>query len=769
MSGTGGARETGDGERLRVQVPDMDCPSCAGTVEKALAGVEGVADAEFSPATGTVRFTTVGNGDARANAVAAIEGAGYEVTDVSGAGERRAVGNAAPAWRTPRAAKTGASAVLLLVALGVRFLLPGVDAVLGRPFGHPLFVADALMLAAVVVGGEVIVRGGYRSARNLSLDIDFLMSVAILGATGLSLFTEERLLVEAASLAVLFNVAELLERYAVDRARNSLGELLELAPETAAVRRDGETVEVPVADVAVGETVVVEPGEKVPLDGRVVEGESALDESPITGESVPVDKTAGDEVYAGSIAANGYLEVEVTAAADDSTLSRVIDLVESAQERKTRREQFVDRFAGYYTPLVVAVAVLTATVPPLAFGVPAIEWLVNGITFLVIACPCAFVISTPVTVVSGITSAARNGVLVKGGDHLERMGEVDAIAVDKTGTLTTGELSVTDVVPLNGNDEADVLRCARGLEARSEHPIAEAIVGHADRSGVGGDPEVGGFESLTGQGVRADLDGATHYAGKPGLFEDLGFDLNHVHFTTSGGELAAEARQLCDREGCLDLVDDTIPRLQSEGKTVVLVGREDEIEGLVAVADTVRPAAARTVAALRERGLSVVMLTGDNEGTARAVAAEVGVDDFRAGLLPEDKVGAVEELQAEYGGVAMVGDGINDAPALATADVGIAMGAAGSDTAIETADIALLGDDLSRLPYLASLSRTGNSVIRQNIWGSLGVKALLAVGIPFGVVGVIHAVLIGDVGMTTAITGNAMRLGRLAPEDFDGE
>jgi Cd2+/Zn2+-exporting ATPase len=757
------------GDRVRVQVPEMDCPSCAGKVENALAGVAGVSDAEFSPATGTVRFTITEEGDTLSRAVAAIEGAGYEVTDVSGEGERGQVGAATPAWRTPRAMKTAASGLLLLVALAVRFLLPGVDAVLAAPFGHPLFVSDALMLGAVVVGGEVIVRSGYYSARNLSLDIDFLMSVAILGATGLSLVTEERLLVEAASLAVLFNVAELLERYAVDRARNSLGELLELAPETAQVRRDGAITEVPVGDVAVGETVVVEPGEKVPLDGRVTEGESAVNEAPITGESVPVDKAEGDEVYAGSINESGYLEVDVTATADDSTLSRVIDLVESAQERKTRREQFVDRFAGYYTPIVVAVAILTATVPPLAFGAPTVEWLVNGITFLVIACPCAFVISTPVTVVSGITSAARNGVLVKGGDHLERMGEVDAVALDKTGTLTTGELAVTDVVPLNGNDEDDVLRCARGLEARSEHPIAQAIVGHAEESGVAGDRAVEGFESLTGQGVRADLGGTAHYAGKPDLFEGLGFDLGHVHFTTGAGELPADTREMCDRHGCLDLVEDTIPRLQSAGKTVILVGTDEEVEGLIAVADTIRPETERAVAALRERGLTTVMLTGDNEGTARAVAEQVGVDDFRAGLLPEDKVAAIEELQAEYGQVAMVGDGINDAPALATADVGIAMGAAGSDTAIETADVALLGDDLSRLPYLASLSRRGNSVIRQNIWGSLGVKALLAAGIPLGFVGVIHAVLIGDVGMTTAITGNAMRLGRLTPEDFQEE
>jgi Cd2+/Zn2+-exporting ATPase len=457
----------------------------------------------------------------------------------------------------------------------------------------------------------------------------------------------------------------------------------------------------------------------------------------------------------------------VTAGAEDTTLSRVIDLVEGAQERKTDREQFVDRFASYYTPIVVAAAILTATIPPLVLGWPGIEWLVNGITFLVIACPCAFVISTPVTVVSGVTSAARNGVLVKGGDHLEAMGEVDAVAVDKTGTLTTGDLGVTDVVPLNGNDEAGVLRCARGLEARSEHPIAAAIVGHASAEGVAdGDREVADFESLTGQGVRAELGGATHYAGKPALFEDLGFDLGHVHFTTDAGELPADARDQCARAGCLDLVEDTIPRLQSEGKTVILVGTDEEVEGLIAVSDTIRPNAARTVAALREQGLTTVMLTGDNEGTARAVAEEVGVDDFRAGLLPADKVSAVESLQAEYGEVAMVGDGINDAPALATADVGVAMGAAGSDTAIETADVALLGDDLSRLPYLSKLASRANGVIRQNIWGSLGVKAVLALGIPFGLVGVIHAVLIGDVGMTSAITGNAMRLARLKPEDL---
>src|SRR6056297_1423385 len=448
--------DTPEGQQLRLQVPGMDCPSCAGKVENALDGVAGTRGMDLSPATGRVTVGYDGSDEARTAAVDAVENAGYDVTGVTADGEEMAAGPAAtePVWRTPRAVKTGVSAVLLVVALVVRFLLPGVNEVVASPFGQGLTVADAILLVAIAVGSQVILRNGYYSAKNLSLDIDFLMSVAVLGATGVSLFTAEQLFIEAASLAVLFNVSELLERYAVDRARNSLGELLELSPETALVRRGDDLTEVPADDVAVGETVVVEPGEKVPLDGDVVEGESAVNEAPITGESVPVDKAVGDEVYAGAINENGYLELEVTAAADDSTLARVIDLVEGAQERKTKREQFVDRFASYYTPIVVAAAILTAAVPPLVLGLPAVEWFVRGITFLVIACPCAFVISTPVTVVSGITSAARNGVLIKGGDHLERMGEVDAVAVDKTGTLTTGELRVTDVVPLNGNGEA---------------------------------------------------------------------------------------------------------------------------------------------------------------------------------------------------------------------------------------------------------------------------------------------------------------------------
>ncbi|WP_459194661.1 heavy metal translocating P-type ATPase [Halosimplex sp. J119] len=752
---------------ISLSVPDMDCSSCASKVDGALAAREGIVATDLRPTTGTAKITYDESRLSRADIVAAVESAGYGVASPDGDGAEDDAGTES-VWQTSRARKTAVSGLFLGLGLLVQFGLAGLNDPVVAAAGRELLLADALYLVAVLAGGEVIVRNGYYSAKSLSLDIDFLMSVAIVAATGISLIVPEmHFYVEGASLAFLFNVAELLERYSVDRARNSLEELLTLSPDVATVRRDGDQVEVPVEDVAVGETVLVQPGEKIPMDGAVTEGSSAVNQAPITGESVPVDKEVGDEVFAGTINEQGFLAVETTALAGDTTIDRIVELVEDAQANKTEREQFVERFADYYTPAVVAAALLATFVAPVVFGGGWATWFVRGISLLVIACPCAFVISTPVTVVSGVTSAAKNGVLIKGGNHLEAMGEVDAVAFDKTGTLTTGELSVTDVVGLNGNDATDVLQCARSIERRSEHPIGDAIVAHAVERDVP-DREVTDFQSITGKGVRADLDGRTHYAGKPGLFADLGFDLDHVHLTTDGGVAVADADPVCEgRDDCVDL-DETIPRLQSEGKTVVLVGTEDEIEGLIAIADEVRPEARRTIERLREQGIDhLVMLTGDNEGTARTVAERVGVDDFAADLLPEEKVARVEALTEEYEDVAMVGDGINDAPALATATVGIAMGAAGTDTALETADVALMGDDLSKLPYLHRLAHAGNGIIRQNIWGSLLVKAALAVAIPlpFVAVPLWFVVLAGDVGMTTAVTANAMRLSRMRPDD----
>ncbi len=761
---------------VRLTVPEMDCPSCAETVDRSLARVDGVVSTALRPTTGTATVAYDPDRATEADVVAAIERAGYEVLDTGDGASGGAAEIAPPSeiWTSPRAIKTWAGAALVTVGLLFEFALVGQRLVVASVAGFPLGVADVLFATATLVSGAPVVRSGYYSARNRSLDIDLLMGTAILAATGIGYF------VEAATLAVLFSVAELSEDYAMDRARDSLRELMELSPDEATVRRDGEEVTVPAGDVAVGETVVVRPGEEVPLDGRVVEGESAVDESPITGESVPVDKRVGDEVYAGSIAEDGYLEFESDAPASESTLSQMVEMVQGAQAHKTEQEQFVDRFAGYYTPTVVVLAVLTAAVPPLIVAGSSVEvagvthtfaggwrtWFVRGLTLLVIACPCAFVISTPISVVSGITSAAKNGVLIAGGNHLEAIGGVDVVALDKTGTLTKGELAVTDVVPLGGVPRDEVLRYAAALERRSEHPIGEAILARAGRAAVDDAAPVEAFESIAGEGVRATVDGETYYAGKPALFERLGFDLSHTHLRTDGGAAAATGGE-CGRDDCADLANGALARVENDGQTAVLVGTETELLGIVAVADEVRPVAARAVERLRALGVGrVVMLTGDNEGTARAVAGSVGVDEYRADLLPGEKADVVTELQTTDGDVAMVGDGINDAPALATADVGIAMGAAGTDTAIETADIALMGDDLGKLPYLYGLSHAANGVIRQNIWSSLAVKALLALGVPLGLVSVALAVVVGDMGMSLGVTGNALRLSRVTPDRF---
>ena len=739
-------------ERVELSAPEMDCSSCAGKVESALTDAAGVERVETRPTSGVVVVEYDDSATDVPSLVATVEAAGYDVVDTEG---RMAGG--ADVWRSRRARLTGLGAVAM--ALGFLSLWgPLADPTLAT-VGRETTLSDIAFLVSGAVAGTPIVRAGLRSARLRELDIDLLMGAAIVAAVVADHY------VEAATLAVLFSTAELLEAHAMDRTRESIRELLALSPETATVKRaDGDEETVPAASVAVGQTVVVRPGERIPVDGVVADGASAVDESPITGESVPVDKADGDEVYAGSVAEGGYLEIEATAPGDETTLSRVIELVEQAESRRTEAEQFVDRFAGYYTPVVVVLAVLTFLVPPLAFGWPWDTWFVRGLTLLVIACPCAFVISTPVTVVSGLTSAARNGVLVKGGDHLERMGEADTVAFDKTGTLTTGELSVTDVVPAAGYDQRDVLATAAAVEQYSEHPIGEAVVEYADKQDIGY-PSVAAFENLTGRGVRGDLD-ETYYVGKPGLFADLGHDLGHAHLRSDGGVSAAAGTADCDRPGCVDLRTETIAKLQDKGKTVVLVGTETELVGVVAVADTVRPEAERVIEALSDAGVRTVMLTGDNERTARAVGDTVGIEDVQAELLPEEKLDAIEDLLAD-GTVAMVGDGVNDAPALARADVGIAMGAAGTDAALETADIALMADDLNGVPYCLRLSRTANGVIKQNIVASLGVKALLAAGVPFGYVSVIIAVLVGDMGMSLGVTGNAFRLGRIDPEERD--
>jgi len=709
------------------RVESMDCGSCARKIQDRLCTVSGVHAALGTSVNRRLRVLldpAVVDADAIRDEVGRL-GYAARVED----GRRTAASPAAGAWTTPEALRTWISGALMGLALLLRGL--GSERVLvGHPL-HDLHAADLVFLSAALVGGWNFFPKGVRSALAHALDMNFLMTVAILGAVVVG----ETL--EAAAIAFLFSLAELLEGFSVDRARRSIESLFELAPDAATVLVDGREVRRYVEELKPGDEVVVRPGERIPVDGRVERGASAVNQAPVTGESIPVEKGPGDEVFAGTINAQGHLRVRVEKAAGDTTLARMIRLVEEAEGRRTRSERFVERFARVYTPAVTVGALLVAFGPPLLVGAPFTLWFVRGLTLLVIACPCALVISTPVAVVSGVTAAARNGVLIKGGAHLEAMGEVEVVAFDKTGTLTRGHPEVVDVVPAPGSglDESGVLRLAAALERYSEHPLARAVAqAAADRGADTDATEVQDFLAVPGRGVQGVVDGQMLLVGRPELFEDV-------------REVAGEMH-----------------RLRGTGRTVVAVGSPARPLGLIALMDRARDGAADVVAALRREGVKrIVMLTGDNAATAAAVAAAVGVDSFEAGLLPEQKVEAVLRLERTFGRVAMVGDGVNDGPALAAASVGVAMGAAGSDVAIETADVALMGDDLSRLPYLIRLSRRSRRVIRQNIAASIALKATLAVGVPLGWVSLILAVVAGDMGASLGVTGNALRLGRMRP------
>ncbi|MBT4504865.1 MAG: cadmium-translocating P-type ATPase [Gemmatimonadetes bacterium] len=693
----------------------MDCPGCAANVERALQNQDGIRELSISVVgqKATIHFDPALTDATRL--ADTIRGAGYTVEV-----EAPPIAANNSFWKDREKLLTILSGLFFFAALTIEFLYPETD---HRPFwqGH-LGPVDVLFLIASLIGGLNFFPQGLRALRRLSLDMDFLMTAAIFGAVFIGEYAE------AAAIAFLFSTAELLEDYAIDRARHSLRALVELAPETAVVRRDGREQVVSAEEVSIGEIALVRPGDKLPVDGVVTEGSSTIDQSTITGESMPVARRTGDPVFAGTLNQEGYLEVEATQVAGSTALGRIIQMVEQAEERRAPSEQFVRRFARYYTPAVTLLALAVIAVPPLFFAAPFHLWFVRGLTLLVIACPCALVISTPVAVVSAITSAARNGVLIKGGIYLEALAHVSVVAFDKTGTLTRGRPQVTDVLPLNGLPQDEVLRLAAAAEQRSQHPIGRAIVEHADGTSL---PEVSEFEAIAGQGVRATIGAETYQVGRPELFAEN-----------------APAQ---------------IEELSQQGKTVVLLGNDTEVIGAIAVADSLRPEAGQTIRALRDRNLKVVMLTGDNPTTAAAIAAELGIDEWRAELLPEHKVDIVEELSRTHGPVAMIGDGVNDAPALATASVGIAMGAIGSDVALETADVALMGDDLTRLPYLFHLSRRGNRVIRQNVWSSLLIKFSLALGVFPGIVTLAAAVLVGDAGTALGVTANALRLSRIRP------
>ncbi|MCC6626223.1 MAG: cadmium-translocating P-type ATPase, partial [Chloroflexi bacterium] len=558
-------------------------------------------------------------------------------------------------------------------------------------------------------------------------DMNTLMTIAVIGAAAIGEWSE------AAWIVVLFAVGNQLESLTVERARRSIGRLLDLAPATATVVREGvQTVE-PAAAVAVGATVLVRPGERVPLDGVVIEGASAVDQAPITGESVPADKAPGDTVYAGSVNGDQPLLIRVELVAQESTLARIVRLVERAQAERAPMQRFVDRFARWYTPAVVAGALAIAVVPPL-FGAPAADWFYRGLVLLVIACPCALVISTPVAIVAALGSAARRGILIKSGAALEQLGRLRSIAFDKTGTLTRGRPVLIDVAPVGGRDADTVLAVAAAVEARSEHPVAAAIVAGARRRGLAL-PDASNATTTPGHGVAASVDGRRYRVGSPRSFAGhpgLGVDVAAV-----------------------------VDALQARGRTAVLLGDGADILAVLTVADEVRPRAAVALAALRDLGVRrQVMLTGDAPAVARSVAAEVGVTEVRAGLLPDEKTAAVAALEAEAGPVAMVGDGINDAPALARAAVGIAMGAGGTATALETADVALMADDLTKVPAAVKLGRDTLAIVRQNIAVALVIKIVFLALAVAGVADLWLAV-VADMGGSLLVTANALRLVRV--------
>ena len=700
-------------EHAVLGVAGMDCYDCAQTIERAVCRLPGVTSASVNFPAARMRVEFDSAAVALPGVAKKVESLGYSVTLPSG--EATA---ARPWWQT-RDASTVVSAALLLLALVLDFA----TSLRLLPIG--------LYAAASLVGGLPLARSGVAALRaTRRADINLLMTIAVIGAGTIGAW------LEAALVVVLFSIGEALEGRAVERARRELAGLVALAPEFARVRRargaDGaaafEEVEIPVTELVLGDVVVVRPGERIPADGEVLEGSSAVDQAAITGESTPVDKSSGDALFAGTLNVQGLLVLRVTSAPGDTTLDRIGRLVEEAQARKSPSERWVDAFARIYTPIVIATAVLVATVP-LLFGVAFSSAFYSALALLILACPCALVISTPVAIVSALGRSSAAGVLVKGGAYLERAGSVTTVAFDKTGTLTLGEPRLASVEPL-GLAEDELVALAASLEQGSEHPLARAIVAAARERDLAL-AAVSDFEALAGLGARGRVDGTEISIGNPRLFP----------------ELAAEAEA-------------AVARLRERGQTAVVVVRGGRPIGVLGLADTIRPEAAEAVAALGRLGITrTVLLTGDNQATADAIGRRLGISEVRAELLPEDKAEAIEGLG---GNVAMVGDGVNDAPALASAEVGFAMGSAGSDTAIEVADIALMGDDPRKVAGTIGLARWTRSVVRQNIAFSLGTK-LVALGfLAAGALPLVAAVAT-DVGASLIVVANGLRLLRRGP------
>ena len=687
-------------------VDGLDCGDCASKLEKRVAALSGVISAQVNFAAGKM---VVKHTAPVADILQTVRQAGYQAECLS-AGPRRPETKAAW-WTNRRTRATIVSGVILGLATMLEWLNYGDTALI------PLYVA------AAVIGGYSAAKSGLYGLRSLTFDMNFLMTIAVIGAMAIGEWSE------GATVAFLFSFGNTLQTYTMDKTRQSIRALMELAPPEALVQRDGTEERLPVEEIVIGDIVIVKPGERIAMDGIVKSGLSAVNQATITGESLPVEKTSGDTVYAGTVNEHGALEIEVTRIAADSTLARIMHLVEEAQAQKAPSQQFVDVFAKYYTPAVLLTAAGIMLLPWLLFHQPFAPWFYKGLVLLVISCPCALVISTPVSIVSAIGNSSRNGVLIKGGAYLEQMGGIQAIAFDKTGTLTHGRPVVTDILTLGETKENDLLSLAAAVEKWSEHPLAVAIVAKAKQLPL---QSATNFKALVGRGAQADVNGQTVYVGNCRLFEELG--------------LSPEQMQAA------------MLHLEEQGKTVMLVGSAQAIWGLIAVADTLRDNSKNAIRELRQAGMKhIAMLTGDNSRVAASIARNLNLDAYYSDLLPQDKVSTVQKLTKEYGTVVMVGDGVNDAPALAAANVGVAMGVAGSDTALETADIALMADDLDKLAYIINLSRKTVAIIKQNIGFSLLVKLIFVIFTFWGYIDLWLAVL-ADMGSSILVTLNGMRL-----------
>jgi Cd2+/Zn2+-exporting ATPase len=695
----------------------MDCSEEVAAIEKTVKPLAGVLSVRADIVSGKV--TVLHDGNVTRSALAAsLRQAGVGVREANDDESSSGVGRL-------RAALVSLSGI----ATGVGMLLRWLGAT-------DEWAPDSAFLLAIVAGGSLVLPKAIRSLRGRSLDINVLMIVAVAGAVAIGEAAE------GAAVVFLFSLSELLESWSVGRARRAIEALMKLAPDTALVRRDGDWKEFPASEVRVGETILIKPGQKSALDGEVVVGHSAMDQSPITGESLPVEKAPGDAVFAGAINAEGALEIRVTKVAGDTTVARMVRLVEEAQQQRAPAQRFVDAFAKVYTPAVMMLAIVLAVAPPLLFAQPWDAWIYRALVMLVIACPCALVISTPVSVVSGLAAMARSGVLIKGGVHLEALASLRALAVDKTGTITEGKPRVHEILPWGQTDPAKVLEIASSLDVQSAHPLAQAVVTRAKEKGVALLP-VTQFQALTGRGARGEIEGHAYFVGNHRLAHELG---------------------VCSPE-----LEAKLLEIEETARSVVIVGHAPHhdctgtVLGILAVGDSIRGNARKAIAAIHASGIQkVVMLSGDNTRTAKAIAAQAGIDEVFGDLLPEQKIEKVRELAKAHGGVGMIGDGVNDAPAMAAATIGFAMGAGGTDTAIETADVALMKDDLLMVARAIRMGRRTVGVIRFNIAFALAVKAVFLVLALLGDVSLWLAVL-ADTGATLLVVANALRLLKVGP------